>query len=138
MRVTIGGDDNLLYVYLMEREVHVGTIDYFEVFVLYDDKHNWAGVEICQGEHSCGEVMPLIDEIDPIPDGVKITRTDDQIEILFDKDVTPTKKKNELGLIDVVDGNVYGIEVLPLGPVGGKKLVRRFVTDYRCFRLQGE
>lgn len=132
MNITIE-DNQYIYISFFKRQefgIVEETCPDINCFLLFDELNNWIGLEILNENFDGPIKLPPIETIDfPIYEAT-ITKEDDRIEILFSKEVQVNKKINQDCIIDIVKGQIYGIEILlwSNNNIGNKGVVKPFVS----------
>lgn len=133
MQITIS-EDSMMYIYLKDNEKHkherTKTRSEVACFLLYDAAENLLGIRIInkhEDEPLVDIQLPEVGEVEFPMHKAKITETEQEILIVFDKNTPIAKETAHTCAIDVCRSGIIGIEPIPYIYVGGKEIMKPFI-----------
>lgn len=124
----------MMYIYLKDSSTHkyVKSKSRSNVacFLLYDDFENMLGIRIINkyDDESLIDIqLPKVGEVEFPMHNAQITKTEQEILIVFDKDTPISKETAHSCVIDVCRSGIIGIEPTPYVYIGGKAIMKPFI-----------
>lgn len=121
----------LIYIQFLKLRGKVSTVADVPGNLLFDCNNEWIGIEITNDENEDVIILPFIKQIDfPLYQAVLIKKPRSQ-QILFHKNSKIFNKLDILCNVDVIDGELFGIEIiLTQEKIELSEVVKPFVKRY--------
>lgn len=133
MQITIS-EDSMMYIYLKDSSKHKRerkkSRSDVACFLLYDDFENMLGIRIINkhdDEPLIDIQLPKVGEVEFLMHNAQITKTEQEILIVFDKDTPIAKETVHTCIVDVCRSGIIGIELMPYVYIGGKEIMKPFI-----------